>query len=158
MAKTLVAYFSAQGNTRQLAETLAQAISASLYEIKPKVPYSEADLNWQDAKSRSSVEMHNQASRPEIADTNAPVNNYDTIFLGFPIWWYIAPTIINTFLESYTWTGKKIILFATSGGSGFGKALENLKPSAKGAEMLEGKVFPRNAKADVLAAFAKEFI
>ncbi len=157
MAKTLVAYFSAQGNTKQVAETLAQAISASLYEIKPKIPYSEADLNWQDSNSRSSVEMHDPSSRPEIADTDAPVNNYDCIFLGFPIWWYIAPTLINTFLESYTWTGKKIVLFATSGGSGFGKARESLQKSAPDAQIVEGKVFPRTVKASDLAAFAKEF-
>ncbi|MBQ7606463.1 MAG: NAD(P)H-dependent oxidoreductase [Desulfovibrionaceae bacterium] len=157
MPKTLVAYFSAQGNTKQVAETLAQVLSAALYEIKAMRPYTAADLNWQDAKSRTSVEMHDPASRPELADTDAPVNNYERIFLGFPIWWYVAPTIINTFLESYTWTGKTIILFATSGGSGFGKALENLQKSAPGAQIYEGQIFKRTVTANELASFAKKF-
>ena len=122
MSKTLVAYFSASGVTEKAAQNLAKAAGADLYQIRPAVPYTGADLNWMDKKSRSSVEMNDKSSRPAIADKDAHIEQYDTIFLGFPIWWYVAPTIINTFLESYDWTGKKIVLFATSGGSGLGKS------------------------------------
>ena len=142
MSKKLVAFFSASGNTASLAKKLAEAAGADLYEIKPAVPYTIKDLNWQNKQSRSSVEMSNHSSRPELADKNADIAAYDTIYVGFPVWWYIAPTIINSFLESYDFSGKKIILFATSGGSGFGKAVENLKPSAPDAEIIEGKVNP----------------
>ena len=142
MNKRLVAYFSASGNTARLAKQLAEAAGADLYEIRPAVPYTSADLNWQNKQSRSSVEMSDHSSRPELADKNADIAAYDTIYVGFPVWWYIAPTIINSFLESYDFSGKKIILFATSGGSGFGKAVENLKPSAPDAEIIEGKVNP----------------
>lgn len=142
MNKRLVAYFSASGNTARLAKQLAEAAGADLYEIRPAVPYTSADLNWQNKQSRSSVEMSDHSSRPELADKNADIAAYDTIYVGFPVWWYIAPNIINSFLESYDFSGKKIILFATSGGSGFGKAVENLKPSAPDAEIIEGKVNP----------------
>ena len=142
MNKRLVAYFSTSGNTARLAKNLAEAAGADLYEIRPAVPYTSADLNWQNKQSRSSVEMSDHSSRPELADKNADIAAYDTIYVGFPVWWYIAPTIINSFLESYEFSGKKIILFATSGGSGFGKAVENLKPSAPDAEIIEGKVNP----------------
>lgn len=142
MSKKLVAYFSASGNTASLAKKLADAAGADLYEIRPATPYTSADLNWQDKQSRSSVEMSDHNSRLATADKNANISDYDTVYVGFPVWWYIAPTIINTFLESYDFTGKKIVLFATSGGSGFGKAVENLKPSAPGAEIVEGKVNP----------------
>ena len=142
MSKKLVAYFSASGVTAGVAEKLAKEANADIYEIKPAVPYTKADLNWQDKNSRSSIEMSDHNSRPEIADKNADISKYDTIYLGFPIWWYIAPTIINTFLESYDFSGKKIILFATSGGSGFGKTLINLKSSTVDAEIIEGKVNP----------------
>ena len=142
MNKKLVAYFSASGSTARLAKQLAEAAGADLYEIRPAVPYTSADLNWQNKQSRSSVEMSDHSSRPELADKNADIAAYDTIYVGFPVWWYIAPTIINSFLESYDFSGKKIILFATSGGSGFGKAVENLKPSAPDAEIIEGKVNP----------------
>lgn len=142
MNKKLVAYFSASGSTARLAKQLAEAAGADLYEIRPAVPYTSADLNWQNKQSRSSVEMSDHSSRPEIADKNADIAAYDTIYVGFPVWWYIAPTIINSFLESYDFSGKKVILFATSGGSGFGKAVENLKPSAPDAEIIEGKVNP----------------
>ena len=121
MSKTLVAYFSAGGTTKRAAEKLAAAADGDLYEIKPAVPYTSADLNWQDKHSRSSVEMNDRSFRPELADKDADIASHDRIFLGFPIWWYVAPTIINTFLESYDFTGKEIILFATSGGSGFGR-------------------------------------
>lgn len=140
MGKTLVAYFSASGVTKKRAEQLAAAAGADLYEIRPAVPYTKADLNWMDKKSRSSVEMADKTIRPAISDKDADIASYDTIFLGFPIWWYVAPTIINTFLESYDFTGKKIVLFATSGSSGFGNTAMELVPSAPGAEIIEGKL------------------
>ena len=152
MSKKLVAFFSASGNTASLAKKLAEAAGADLYEIKPAVPYTIKDLNWQNKQSRSSVEMSNHSSRPELADKNADIAAYDTIYVGFPVWWYIAPTIINSFLESYDFSGKKIILFATSGGSGFGKAVENLKPSAPDAEIIEGKVNPSAKDIEALSA------
>ena len=141
MNKTLVAYFSASGTTAKVAEMLAKAANADIYEIKPAVPYTRADLDWTNKKSRSSVEMSDKSSRPELADKSANVENYDTVLLGFPIWWYVAPTIINTFLESYDFSGKKIVLFATSGGSGFGKTVEGLKGSVLvDAQIIEGKI------------------
>lgn len=141
MSKTLVAYFSASGTTAQVAKTLAEAAGADLYEIKPAVPYSRADLNWMDKKARSTIEMNDRSSRPAIADRNAHVENYDTVFVGFPIWWYVAPTIINTFLESYDFSGKTVILFATSGGSGFGQAVAGLRDSvAASCTIREGKI------------------
>ncbi|MBR6984073.1 MAG: NAD(P)H-dependent oxidoreductase [Ruminococcus sp.] len=151
MSKKLVAYFSASGNTAALAKTLADKAGADIYEIRPSVPYTNADLNWQNKQSRSSIEMSDHSSRPELADTSADIASYDTIYIGFPVWWYIAPTIINTFLESYDFSGKKIILFATSGGSGFGKAVENLRTSAPNAEIIEGKVNPTAKDIEVLA-------
>lgn len=128
---------------------IAEAADADLYEITPKQPYSKADLNWMDKKSRSSVEMSDKKSRPELADQNANIASYDTIMLGFPIWWYVAPTIINTFLESYDFLGKKIILFATSGGSGFGNTVKELIPSAPDANIVEGKILNNMSKQDV---------
>ena len=142
MSKKLVAYFSASGITAGVAKKLAKEANADIYEIKPSVPYTKADLNWQDKNSRSSIEMSDHNSRPEIADKNADISKYDTIYLGFPIWWYIAPTIINTFLESYDFSGKKIILFATSGSSGFGKTVQNLQLSAADCKIIESKVNP----------------
>ena len=141
MSKKLVAYFSASGVTAKVADILADAVGADIYEIRPEVPYTKADLNWMDKKSRSTIEMNDRTSRPAIADKNAKVEQYDTIFLGFPIWWYRAPSIINTFLESYNFSGKKIILFATSGGSMFGKTVEELKVSVPATcEIIEGKL------------------
>ena len=157
MSKKLVAYFSASGTTAAVAKMLAQAAGADLYEIKPAVPYSRADLNWQDRQSRSSLEMRDKTSRPALADTAAPVAAHDTIFVGFPIWWYVAPTIINSFLESYDFSGKKVVLFATSGGSGFGDAVAGLQPSAPGAEMVEGAILNGRPNAAKLAAFAKKY-
>lgn len=148
----LVAYFSASGNTARLAKDLAKAAEADLYEIRPAVPYTSADLNWQNKQSRSSVEMSDHSSRPELADKSADIAAYDTIYVGFPVWWYIAPTIINSFLESYDFSGKKIILFATSGGSGFGKAVQNLKNSAPDAEIIEGRVNPSAKDIEKLSA------
>lgn len=121
MKKTLVAYFSASGSTAQLAKTIAEVTGGDLFEIRPEQPYTAADLNWNDKKSRSSVEMSNPDSRPTIASTVNNMDEYGTVFVGFPIWWYVAPTIINTFLESYDFSGKTVIPFATSGGSGMGK-------------------------------------
>ena len=146
MSKKLVAYFSASGTTKKAAEMVAKAAGADLYEIKPKTDYTKADLNWMDKKSRSSVEMADKKIRPELADTDADIAAYDEILIGFPIWWYVAPTIINTFLESYDFSGKKIILFATSGGSGFGNTVKELKDSAPGAEIVEGKLLNRSSE------------
>ena len=141
MSKKLVAYFSASGVTAKVADMLADAVGADIYEIRPEVPYTKADLNWMDKKSRSTIEMNDKASRPAVADKDAKIDQYDTIFVGFPIWWYRAPSIINTFLESYDFSGKKIILFATSGSSGFGKTAEELKVSVPAScEIIEGKL------------------
>ena len=140
MAKALVAYFSASGRTAKVAEKLAAAMGADSYEIKPEVKYTKADLNWMNKNSRSSVEMNDKNFRPAIITDDVDVSGYDTIYLGFPIWWYVAPTLINTFLEAYDFAGKKIVLFATSGGSGFGNTVAELKPSAPNAEIVETKV------------------
>ncbi len=154
MSKKLVACFSASGVTASVAQKLAQAVGADVYEIRPSVPYTPADLNWNDKNSRSSVEMRDKSSRPKLADKSAKLDGVDTVFLGFPIWWYVAPTIINTFLESYDFSGKTIILFATSGGSGFGEAVNGLKPSAPGAVIREGKVFRGSVSAADLKKWA----
>lgn len=144
MNRKLVAYFSASGVTAKVAETLSETIGADLFAIEPKVPYTKADLDWMDKNSRSTLEMKDPASRPEIARVRDNMEEYDTVFVGFPIWWYVAPTIINTFLESYDLTGKTIIPFATSGGSGMGKTNEKLMSSCKGAKLLDGKVLKAN--------------
>ena len=141
MSKKLVTYFSATGTTANVASMLADAVGADIHEIRPKFPYSKVDLNWMDKQSRSTIEMNNKAFRPEIEYSDLKLEMYDVIFLGFPIWWYVAPTIINTFLESYDFSGKKIILFATSGGSKFGKTVEELKVSVHpSCEIIEGKL------------------
>lgn len=141
MAKKLIAYFSASGVTAKVANMLADAVGSDIHEIRPKVPYTKEDLNWMNKKSRSSIEMNNKSIRPEIAECNVQIDDYDVIFLGFPIWWYVAPTIINTFLEKYDFSKKKIILFATSGGSKFGKTVEELKVSVSSdTEIIEGKL------------------
>ena len=155
MSKKLVAYFSASGVTGSVAKKLAEAVNADIYEIKPKVPYTNADLNWNNSNSRSSVEMRDKSSRPELADRNAKIEGHDVIFLGFPIWWYVAPTIINTFLESYDFSGKTIILFATSGGSGFGNAVSGLKVSAPNSTIREGKLFNRRVSVEELKKWAE---
>lgn len=146
----LVAYFSASGTTAKAAKVLAKAADADLYEIKPAIPYTRADLNWMDKGSRSSVEMSDKHSRPALADTDAPIAGHDLIFLGFPIWWYVAPTIVNTFLESYDFTGKTIILFATSGGSGLGKSAVSLRASVPGARIVDGRLLNGRLNADEL--------
>ena len=140
MSKILVAYFSASGTTKRAASLLAKATDADLFAIEPKTPYTAADLDWTDKKSRSSVEMADPSSRPEIASRIEKFATYDAIFIGFPVWWYTAPTIIKTFLESYDFTGKKIVLFATSGGSGLGKTESALKPCAPNAVWKGGKL------------------
>ena len=157
MSKKLVAYFSATGTTGSVAQKLAQAIDADLYAITPKTPYTTADLNWNNSASRSSIEMKDKTSRPELANKDADIKSHDVIFIGFPIWWYVAPTIINTFLESYDFTGKTIILFATSGGSGFGKAVQELQSSAPGATIKEGKVFRSRTSVEELKKWAESF-
>lgn len=156
MGKKLVAYFSATGTTKKLAEKLASAIGADLFEIAPKVPYTSADLNWTDKHSRSTLEMNDPASRPEIAKTFGSLDGYDTVFVGFPVWWYVAPTIVNTFLESCDLTGMTVVPFATSGGSRMGKTNEKLAPSCAGARLVEGRVFRLSVSEDKLAAWAKE--
>ena len=157
MSRKLVAYFSASGVTAKVAETLSDALGADLFEIVPKVRYTKADLDWRDKTSRSTIEMNNPASRPEIETLCDNVADYDTIYMGFPIWWYVAPTIINTFLESYDLAGKTVIPFATSGGSGMGKTNEKLEPSCPGAMVKTGKVFSMNATRQELADWANQF-
>ena len=152
MNKRLVAYFSASGVTAKVAENLADAIGADIFEIQPEVPYTKADLNWMDKKARTTIEMSDPTSRPAIAAKRDNIDEYDTIFVGFPIWWYVAPTIVNTFLESYNLKGKTIIPFATSGGSDMGKTNEKLAPSCPGAKLLHSKVFNSySSKADLSA-------
>lgn len=155
--KALVAYFSCTGTTKRVAEILADVVGADLYEIKPEVPYTAADLNWMDKKSRSSVEMRDPSSRPAIAGKVSNMMAYEVIFVGFPIWWYTAPNIINTFLESYDFSGKTIILFATSGGSGFGKTVEKLKGSVSpDAKIKEGRILNGKLSRRELALWIKD--
>ena len=160
MGKVLVAYFSATGTTGMVASRMANTIGADIYEIKPEIPYSNDDLNWRDANSRSSVEMKKEPnSRPAIGgDKVADMDQYDTIFLAAPIWWYRFPTIINTFLESYDLSGKKIVLFATSGSSGLGNSAEALKESAPGAEIIDGAMLNGKKSDDELRTIAEKFI
>lgn len=155
MSKVLVAYFSASGTTAKLAKNLALAIGADLYEIQPMTPYTSADLNWMDKKSRSSVEMSDKSFRPAIANRVESMEAYDKVFLAFPIWWYVAPTIVNTFLEQYDFAGKTIIPLATSGGSGMGNTNKELAPSCPGASLKEGEVFSANTDKNSLKAWAE---
>ena len=157
MKKTLVAFFSASGTTKKIAEMIAEAANADLHEIAPKVLYTKDDLNWTNKKSRSSIEMSDKSIRPEIADSNLDMESYDEIILGFPIWWYVAPTIINTFLESYDLAGKTVVPFATSGGSGMGRTNTELEQSCKGARLKEGKRFNINVKEAELKTWADQF-
>ena len=149
MSKKLVAYFSASGITRKAAEMIAEVADCDIYEITPKIAYTKADLNWMDKKSRSSVEMNDKKIRPELADNTIDISGYDEIILGFPFWWYVAPTIINTFLEAHDFAGKKIVLFATSGGSGFGNTVKELQPSAPNAQIVEGRLLNRASKTEI---------
>lgn len=157
MKNILVAYFSATGTTAELAEKLAKVTGAKLHEIKPQQPYTSSDLDWMNKKSRSSVEMNDKSFRPAIANQVEDMTQYDTIFLTFPIWWYVAPTIINTFLEQYDLTGKKIIPVATSGGSGMGNTNKELLLSCVGAELKEGKVFPVHVNENELKAWVEKY-
>ena len=149
MQKVLVAYFSCSGVTKKLAQTLAGVVKGDLYEITPAQLYTAADLNWQDKNSRSSVEMRDKSSRPAISGSVKDFAQYDTFFVGFPIWWYVAPTIINTFLEAYDFSGKKIVLFATSGGSGFGNTVKELQSSAPDAVITEGRLLNCGTKQEI---------
>lgn len=157
MSKTLVAYFSASGVTAALAKRLAESIGAELHEIIPQTPYSDADLDWNNSKSRSSIEMKDKTFRPEIANGVENMEQYDKIFVGFPIWWYVAPTIINTFLEQYDLKGKKVIPFATSGSSGMGNTNKELENSCPGAVLCDGKRFASNAGEEELKGWAEQF-
>jgi len=157
MPKKLVAYFSASGTTARAAKELAEAAKADLYEIRPETKYTSNDLDWRDKSSRSSVEMADKKSRPKLADKNAKIADYDVIFVGFPIWWYVAPHIINSFLEAYDFSGKKVVLFATSGGSGFGNTVKELQPSAPKATVIEGKLLNGRIDKAELAKWAEQF-
>ena len=149
MSKGLVAYFSASGNTKKIAEMIAEEGGFDLHEIAPEKEYTKADLNWMDKKSRSSVEMDDKAFRPAIKKSDLDISGYDKILIGFPIWWDVAPTIINTFLEAYDFAGKQIILFATSGGSGFGNTVKELQHSAPDAKITEGKLINNVSRQDI---------
>ena len=158
MGKALVAYFSASGVTAKVAERLAGAIGADLYEIKPEQVYTDADLNWQDKQSRSTVEMNDRSSRPVIGNKVENMDQYDTVFVGFPVWWYREPSIIDTFMEAYNFDGKTVIPFATSGGSGLGDSAKNMQELAKGAKVVNGKRFSSGASAEELGSWAKAFM
>ena len=149
MKKVLVAYFSASGVTKKVAEKIAAAVNGDLFQIEPAIAYSEEDLNWMNKNSRRSLEMSDKDFRPAMIKTELNLSEYDSILLGFPIWWYVAPTIINTFLESYDFSGKKITLFATSGGSGFGNTVQELRNSAPDAHIVEGKIMNMASAEDI---------
>lgn len=154
MGKRLVAYFSASGVTKKVAEALAKAGEADIFEIKPEIPYTKADLDWMNKKSRSSLEMADKSSRPGVAEKVENMDQYDVIYVGFPIWWGVAPTIVNTFLEQYDLSGKKVVAFATSGGSGMGNTVKELKVSvAADTEVVQGKILNH-----LSPSAAKEFI
>lgn len=158
MGKVLVAYFSASGVTAGVAKKLADGIGADLFEIVPETLYTKADLNWMDKKSRSSVEMNDRASRPAIASTVEDMAGYDVVFVGFPVWWYREPSIIDTFMEAYDFSGKTVIPFATSGGSGLGDSADNLQALAPGAKVVDGKRFSASVSADKLKRWASEWL
>lgn len=156
MSKKLVAFFSASGTTSKVAQKLAEAVDAEIFEIKPEQAYTSADLNWTDKSSRSSVEMNSPSCRPAIKSKLPNMEQYEAVFVGFPIWWYVAPKIINTFLESYDFTGKKIIPFATSGGSGMGKTNVELEPSCPGAVLLPGRKLDGSVSMQDLKVWAEK--
>jgi len=158
MAKALVAYFSASGVTRKLSENLAGAIGADLFEIVPETLYTDDDLNWRDKNSRSSVEMNDRSCRPAIASKVENMDQYDVVFIGFPVWWYREPSIIDTFAESYDFGGKTIVPFATSGTSGIGESGKNIGELARDAHVFDGKRFKANASAEELKDWASEWI
>ena len=156
MSKTLVAYFSATGTTARVGQQIAEALGADTFAIEPEQPYTSADLNWNDRKSRSSVEMNDESCRPAIVGTVNDMASYDVVFVGFPVWWYVEPRIIDTFLESYDFSGKTIIPFATSGGSGLGRAPQRMQQIAAGSTVVAGKLLNGRQSADVLRAWARE--
>ena len=153
--KALVTCFSCGGVTAKVAKRLAESIGAPLYEIRPAEPYTDEDLDWRNKQSRSTVEMQDKTSRPELADNLAPVSDADTVFVGFPIWWYREPSIIDSFLEAYDFTGKKIALFATSGGSGIGREATARAAEITGKETVQGRLFSPDASAEELKAWAE---
>ena len=155
MTDKLVAYFSATGTTAQVSKDLAAAIGADLFEIAPAKRYTSADLNWRDQNSRSSIEMNDETCRPAIAGSVENMEDYDTVFVGFPVWWYVEPRIIDTFLEAYDFSGKSIVPFATSGGSGLGKAPQRMKKLAPGAEVLSGRLLNGSPSAIDLKSWAE---
>ncbi len=158
MSKTLITVFSASGTTLNVAKQMAEATHNDFYEIKPEHPYTLDDLNWLNKESRTSKEMSDSHSRPALKNHNASIEDYETIFIGFPIWWYVAPTIINTFLESYDFKNKKIVLFATSGGSGFGKALQSLKESLDASTtIVEGDILNGHYTKEALKQFVERY-
>ena len=158
MSKALVAYFSASGVTAKLSQKLAGAIGADIYEIKPEQIYTIEDLNWMDKKSRSSVEMNDRSSRPAIGNKVENMEQYDVVFVGFPIWWYREPSIIDTFMEAYNFAGKTVVPFATSGGSGMGDSSKNMQELAKGAKVVSGKKFGSGASENELKSWADEWV
>lgn len=155
MSRILTAYFSASGVTEKAAKAVAKTLCSDLFEIRPQIPYTEADLDWRNSNSRSSVEMNDKSFRPAIIKDELDTSSYDTVVIGFPVWWYVAPTIINTFLEAHDFSGKTIVVFATSGSSGMGKTVEELKVSLpENVKVIEGKVFRRGASEDDITAWA----
>lgn len=158
MSKVLITYFSASGTTKKVAEKLAEVIGADLFEIQPLNPYTDADLDWRNSKSRSSVEMNDTSSRPQIRGTVENMAQYDVIFIGFPIWWYREPSIIDTFMETYDFSGKRIIPFATSGGSGMGESGKNLRLLTHGADVDNGKRFTPEVTRKALLEWAKQWL
>ena len=144
MSQKLVAYFSGSGQTQTAANKIAKILNCDIYEIKPKIKYSTKDLNYNDPNSRTSIECKNRSCRPELADKNANISKYDTILIGFPVWWYLAPNIILTFLESYDFTGKTIVVWGTSWSSNMGKTMEEIRKVAKGANVVEGVIFNKD--------------
>ena len=155
MSKSLVAYFSASGVTAKLAKALAAAVGGDLHEIQPVHPYTAADLDWMDKSSRSSVEMNDKSCRPAIANKVSNMEEYDIVYIGFPIWWYVAPRIVQTFLEAYDLKGKTVVPFATSGSSGMGNTNEELEPSCPGAVLKEGRRFKASAGEEELKGWIK---
>lgn len=157
MTKKIVTFFSATGTTKALAADIAKSLNADLFEIEPAERYTKDDLDWRDSESRSSVEMKNKDMRPAVKDADAKLGEYDVIYVGFPIWWYVAPTVVNTFLEKYDLEGKKIVVFATSGSSAMGNTIEELKPSAKGAEFVDGGVINSKMTKEEISAWIAGF-
>ncbi len=158
MKKSLVTYFSASGVTAELAKRLATAVQADIYEIKPKTPYTDADLNWMDKNSRSSVEMKDLSCRPATANAMPDVQKYDVVFVGFPVWWYREPSIIDTFMEACNFDGKTVVPFATSGGSSIGEAGKNMQKLAPGAKVHKGECLNANTAETALTDWAKNYL